>query len=45
VKKVLASFGIYRLLYQDGVRQAIRMNVPLSPTSVLSRESIDERRD
>jgi soluble lytic murein transglycosylase len=45
VKTVLASFGIYRLLYQDGVRQAIRMSVPVSPTSELSPKALDRRRD
>ncbi|MBI5509578.1 MAG: lytic transglycosylase domain-containing protein [Deltaproteobacteria bacterium] len=35
VKKVLASFGVYRLLYQEGVHQAIRMNVPVAETSAI----------
>ena len=48
VKKVLASFGLYRVLYQEGVRQAIRMTVPVSPTSSVageSRQQANRRRD
>ncbi len=39
VKKVLASFGVYRLLYQDNVQQAIRMSLPVMPTSALESEA------